>query len=867
VVLQGVSPRLSRSQRRFAWTLQRIAAVVLIWEVLVIAVGCGASNLTQTPQPTAQIEISVSPRIATVGPTVQQRFTATVSGTSNSVVTWSASAGSISSDGTFTAPAANTETQITITATSVADSTRHASSLVTIQPASPIHVVISPLTATLSQMAQQRFTATVSGTSNSVVTWSASAGSISSNGTFTAPAANTKTQITITATSIADSTQHATSLVTIQLPSQLAVATSSLKGALVDTPYRANLSASGGTPPYQWSIFAGSLAPGIQLQATTGALAGTTSQQGVYSFTAKVTDAASNSTTRSFTLAVSATTGNFDGPAELPRVYLSTTLADTPSLGSLITVKAGGDLQAALDNASCADTIELEAGATFIGQFTLPAKNCDDQHWITVRTSTSDASLPPEGTRMTPCYAGIASLPGRPVFPCTQPQQLLATIASSGAGNGPIIFANGANHYRLLGLEITRVANNGKSVVALVAPEQDGSADEIVLDRLYIHGSPKDDTRRGVDLSGTTSVAVQDSYISDLHCRVEGTCTDSQAIQGGIGSLPSGPFRIVDNFLEAAAECILFGGGPATQPPSDIEVRLNHLFKPMFWMKGQPGFSSPAFLVKNHFELKNAQRVLLDSNVLEDTWGGFSQVGYSILITPKNQMSGNENVCPLCLVTDVTVRYVTISHVAGGFQIGNVLERPDGVPLQGMRYSIHDVIVDDIDGVKYAGEGTFAQVSTIAKPLLQDLNINHVTAFPPHMMFVMGAPDTVKMPGFIFTNSIVASGNAPVWSTGTDGASNCAYYDVPLKTLDRCFSGYIFSNNAILESPSAYPPSSWPTGNFFYSAAAIAFVNFNNGDGGDYHLLPASPATGAANDGTDLGADVDAVLAAVSGVR
>jgi hypothetical protein len=307
VVLQGVSPRLSRSQRRFAWTLQRIAAVVLIWEVLVIAVGCGASNLTQTPQPTAQIEISVSPRIATVGPTVQQRFTATVSGTSNSVVTWSASAGSISSDGTFTAPAANTETQITITATSVADSTRHASSLVTIQPASPIHVVISPLTATLSQMAQQRFTATVSGTSNSVVTWSASAGSISSNGTFTAPAANTKTQITITATSIADSTQHATSLVTIQLPSQLAVATSSLKGALVDTPYRANLSASGGTPPYQW----------IDLCRVSRARHPTAgyhrrprgyapSRQGVYSFTAKVTDAASNSTTRSFTLAVSA---------------------------------------------------------------------------------------------------------------------------------------------------------------------------------------------------------------------------------------------------------------------------------------------------------------------------------------------------------------------------------------------------------------------------------------------------------------------------------------------------------------------------------------------------------------------------------
>jgi hypothetical protein len=88
--------------------------------------------------------------------------------------------------------------------------------------------------------------------------------------------------------------------------------------------------------------------------------------------------------------------------------------------------------------------------------------------------------------------------------------------------------------------------------------------------------------------------------------------------------------------------------------------------------------------VKNHFELKNAQRVLLDSNVLEDTWGGFSQVGYSVLITPKNQgCLGDENVCPLCQVTDVTVRYVTISHVAGAFQIANALERPDGVRLAG----------------------------------------------------------------------------------------------------------------------------------------------------------------------------------------
>ncbi len=738
------------------------------------------------------------------------------------------------------------------------------------QPAaSQIQVVVSPATTTLGPTAQQRFTATVAGTSNSAVTWSASAGSISNDGTFTTPAASNETQITIIATSVADSTRHATSLVTIQHPLQLAITNSSLSGASVNTPYRANLSASGGTPPYQWMISGGSLAPGIQLQATTGAFAGAPSRQGTYSFTVKVTDTASNSATQSFTLAVSAvTSGNFDGPAELPRVYLNTTLADTPAPGSTISVEAGGDLQSALDNASCGDTIQLEAGATFIGhQLTLPAKDCDDQHWIIVRTSAPDASLPPEGTRMTPCYAGIASLPGRPVFPCTQPQRLLATITYSGTGNGPIIFANGANHYRLLGLEITRVANNGNPVVALVAPENGDSMNQIVLDRLYIHGAPKDETRRGVELSGTTSVAVQDSYISDFHCKVMGTCTDSQAVGGGEGSLPSGPFRIVDNFLEDAGESILFGGGRATQTPSDIEVRFNHLFKPMFWMRGQPGYADPAFIVKNHFELKNAQRVLFDSNVLEDTWGGFSQAGYSVLITPKNQGVGDENVCPVCQVTDVTVRYVTISHVAGAFQIANALEKPNGAALEGQRYSIHDVIADDIDGVKYAGYGIFAQISTIAKPLLQNVKIDHITAFPPHILFMMGGPETVKIPGFIFTNSIVASGENPVWSTGTNGASNCAYYDIPLRTVDLCFSGYTFSSNAILGLSSKFSPSSWPLGNFFYSPAVIGFVNFNNGDGGDYHLLPASPAKGASIDGTDLGANVDAVFAAISGVR
>jgi hypothetical protein len=338
----------------------------------------------------------------------------------------------------------------------------------------------------------------------------------------------------------------------------------------------------------------------------------------------------------------------------LPRVYLNTTLADTPAPGPVVTVAANADLQTALNNASCGDTLDLQAGATYSGQYIFPAKSCDDQHWIIVRTSSPDTTLPPEGTRMTPCYAGVSSLPGRPAFSCTSTKNVLAAISYAGTGNGPIMFASGANHYRLLGLEITRAAN-GKAVTDLIVRDGDGSMSQIVLDRVYIHGTPVEETRRGVDFSGGTSMAVQDSYISDIHCNTKGTCTDSQAVAGGAGDQPMGPYKIDDNFLEASGENILFGGSEATQTPQDIEIRFNHLFKPMLWLQGQPGYTAPTVIVKNHFEMKNAQRVLVDSNVLEDNWGGFTQHGASVLIGPKNPGGDDGAVCPLCQVTDVTI--------------------------------------------------------------------------------------------------------------------------------------------------------------------------------------------------------------------
>lgn len=734
-----------------------------------------------------------------------------------------------------------------------------------------LQITITPANASITSEATQQFSASVKNTSNTAVAWSASIGTISRTGLFSAPKVTTAQSFSVVATSIADNTVSAKATATV-VPAQtiavLRIVTSRLIAANTGISYNQALEAVGGLAPYKWSLASGSLPSGLQLDGSTGVIAGTPMQAGNFSFTIAVKDATASQANQALGLAVTAnSTGNFDGPAELPRVYLQTLLADTPAPGKTIQVSAGGDFQAALNNASCGDTISLQAGATFGGVYHFPKKACDNSHWIIVRTSAPDSSLPPENTRMTPCYAGVGSLPGRPPLHCTSTSNALAKlIITEKTGYGPVVFESGANHYRLLGLEVTRSEGTG-AISNLITPDPGFAADHIVLDRLWVHGTAHDETTRGAFLAGVTSVAVVDSFFTDFHCiAITGTCTDAQAVAGGVGDLPMGPFKIVDNFLEASGENIIFGGSEATQTPTDIEIRRNHFFKPMAWMPGQPGFvggaDGNAFIVKNHFELKNAQRVLFEANVVENNWGGEGQYGYSLLLTPKNPAGA----CPLCLVTDVTIRYSTISHVGGVFELANAPSDSGALARAGERYSIHDVIADDIDNVAYNGRGTFAQVSAAPRLNLQHIQIDHVTVFQPRVMFNVGSNVTQKMVNFRFTNSIVNAGQSPFTTVG-GGTADCAFNEAPLILLNACFAPYVFSNNAIIALPSRVYALPWPSRNSFPAdAAAVQFVNYKNGNGGDYHLLSTSPFKNRGTDGRDLGADVDNVLAQIVGV-
>jgi len=195
-----------------------------------------------------------------------------------------------------------------------------------------VSVSISPTTSTVVSSGTVQFSAAVANSTNTSVTWSASAGTIDSTGLYTAPAVKANTNTTVTATSVADSSQSATATVVVTPVGAITIDTVSIPDAVTGTPYNTDLTAIGGTPPYQWSVSSGGLPTGFQL-STAGSISGTTNTLGQFTFTAMVTDSTSpaQTATQSFTLSVDA--GALDGaiPANFFNLHVNRPNTPWPS--------------------------------------------------------------------------------------------------------------------------------------------------------------------------------------------------------------------------------------------------------------------------------------------------------------------------------------------------------------------------------------------------------------------------------------------------------------------------------------------------------------------------------------------------------
>jgi putative Ig domain-containing protein len=179
---------------------------------------------------------------------------------------------------------------------------------VTVTPkVNSVTVLMSPVAPSVAVGQRIQFAAMVGNTSNTAVTWSASAGTISPNGLFTAPANASAKPIIVIASSVAETSAQASTDVTItSLSAAFAITSSSVPSAVKATPYSASLTASGGQPPYRWSIASGSLPSGLQLNGSLGTLSGSATKTGTFVFSVLGTDATSQTSQRSFSLLVSA---------------------------------------------------------------------------------------------------------------------------------------------------------------------------------------------------------------------------------------------------------------------------------------------------------------------------------------------------------------------------------------------------------------------------------------------------------------------------------------------------------------------------------------------------------------------------------
>src|SRR5215475_13366847 len=101
-----------------------------------------------------------------------------------------------------------------------------------------------------------------------------------------------------------------------------------------------------------------------------------------------------------------------------------------------------------------------------------------------------------------------------------------------------------ADHYRFIGLEITRQTGFG----ILYSMSDLGSSNKIIFDQTSWHGDDLaqfgDETDNGIFLDLASNVAVIDSYFNDFYCLAGiGVCTDAKTIGGGIGDPKGNPWQ------------------------------------------------------------------------------------------------------------------------------------------------------------------------------------------------------------------------------------------------------------------------------------------------------------------------------------
>lgn len=223
-------------ERRYRQTTLALALLLLLFSAGTWMLGCGGGSagvVSSPPTPaTPSIVVMVTPTSGSILLGNSQTFTATVTNSTNTAVSWSVngivggsiSSGTITTGGVYTAPAdLPSPAVIQVTATSQADSTKSATAQLVIT--SDVAISLTPQTASVELGAIQAFHASIasSGHPDTAVRWSLSGatcptacGTVDLAGNYTAPGIlPAPAAATLTAQSVADPSKQASAAITI----------------------------------------------------------------------------------------------------------------------------------------------------------------------------------------------------------------------------------------------------------------------------------------------------------------------------------------------------------------------------------------------------------------------------------------------------------------------------------------------------------------------------------------------------------------------------------------------------------------------------------------------------------------------------
>ena len=346
----------------------------------------------------------------------------------------------------------------------------------------------------------------------------------------------------------------------------------------------------------------------------------------------------------------------------------------------------------------------------------------------------------------------------------------------------------------------------------------------LIFDRVYIHGLPNTNTKRGIEMDAQ-SIGIVDSYCDEIHYNGN----DSQCFASWNGA---GPFLIQNNFVQAGAEDILFGGADPSVTnliPSDITIVGNVIQKNVAWRNEAAPYN---WVIKNLVEFKNAQRVLLDGNVIQYIWAA-GQVGFAALITPRNQ-DGN---CSWCSVNDVTITHNLIQHASGGTEIAG--SDDNNHSLTAARVLLQNNLYNDISQANWGGRGWAFELSTSTATISpHDITIDHNSSFPDQTFLVLGDSGTAQ--NTRITNNISDYAVYGIFGGGVGSGA---------AALSTFAPGYMY-NDIVFINSSGIRMGAYPSGTLWSTQTNAQFTNFASAD---YQLLSTSPYHNAGTDGKDIG--------------